>query len=81
MNVGCFSIHQNKMKDTDRYKGQFFTARVSQVNVNTMKTTFEQWSELQVAKRLLLHVLPSTYNAFSFEISNENRSNAAKGPS
>ena len=49
MNVGGFSKDPNKTSDTDRYKGYFFTARVSQVNVNTMKSIFEQWSELQVA--------------------------------
>ena len=41
MNVGSFSEHQNKTSDTNRYKGYFFTARVSQVNLNTMKRTFE----------------------------------------
>ena len=50
MNVGGFSEHQNKTSDTERYKGYFFAARVSQVNVNTMKKIFEQRSELQVAK-------------------------------
>ena len=37
LNIGGFSEHQNKTSDTDRYKGYFFTARVSQVNVNTVK--------------------------------------------
>ena len=46
MIVGGFSEHQNKTNDTNRYKGYFFTARVSQVNVNTVKRIFEQRSEL-----------------------------------
>ena len=46
MNVGGFSEHQNKTSDTDRYNGYFFTARVSQVNVKTIKRVFEQRSEL-----------------------------------
>ena len=37
MNVGGFSEHQNETSDTDRYKRYFFTARVSQVKMNTMK--------------------------------------------
>ena len=66
MNVGGFSEHQNKTSDTDRYKGHFFTARFSQVNVNTMKRIFQQWSELQVAKCLIVHFLSSSYNVSSF---------------
>ena len=54
-----FFEHQNKTSDTDRYKGYFFTARVSEVNVNTVKRIFEQRSELQVAKCLIVHVLSS----------------------
>ena len=46
MNVGGLSEHQNKTSDTNRYKGYFFTARVSQVNVNTVKRFFEQWSDM-----------------------------------
>ena len=67
MNVGGFSEHQNKTNDTDRYKGYFFAARVSQVNVNTMKRIFEQRSELQVAKCLIVHVLSSGYNVCRLE--------------
>ena len=62
MNIGSFLEHQNKTSDTDRYKKYFFTARVSQVNVNTMKRIFEQRSELQVAICLIVHVLSSSYN-------------------
>ena len=40
MNVGRFSKHRKKTSDTNKYKGCPFTARVSQVNVNTMKRTF-----------------------------------------
>ena len=46
MNVVGFSEHQNKTSDTDRYKGYFLIARVSQVNVITIKRVFEQRSEL-----------------------------------
>ena len=40
INVGSFFEHQNKTSDTNRHKGYFFTARVSQVNVSTMKRFF-----------------------------------------
>ena len=46
MNVGGFSKHQSKRRDTSRYNVNFFTARVSQVNVNTIQRVFEQRSEL-----------------------------------
>ena len=39
----------------------FFTARVSQVNVNTMKRTFEQQSEMLITKVLVDHVLSGKY--------------------
>ena len=68
MIVGGFSEHQNKASDTERYKGYFFTARVSQVNMNTMKKDFGQRSELQVAKCLIIHVLSS-----SFEFRNQKK--------
>ena len=71
MNFGGFSEHQNKTSDTDRYKRYFFTARVSQVNVNTMKRIFEQRSELQVAKCLIVHVLSSSYNVSRPELRNK----------
>ena len=73
MNVGGFSEHQNKTSDTDRYKGYFFTARVSQVNVNTMKRIFEQRSQLHVAKCLIVHVLSSSYNVSKLELLNKRR--------
>ena len=60
MNVGSFSEHQNKTSDTVRRKGHFFTSRISQVNVSTMKRIFEQPYELQVAKCLIVHVLSSS---------------------
>ena len=41
MNVGGFSEHRNKTSDTYRNKGYFFTARVSQVKLNTLKEVFE----------------------------------------
>ena len=68
MNVGSFSEHQNKTSDIDRYKRYFFNARVSQVNVNTMKRIFEQRSELQVAKCLIVHVLSNSYNVSRLEL-------------
>ena len=71
MIVGSFSEHQNKTSDTDRYKRYFFTARVSQVNVNTMKRIFEQRSQLQVAKCLIVHVLSSSYNVSRIELRNK----------
>ena len=67
MNAGSFLEHQNKTSDTDRYKKYFFTARVSQDNVKTMKRIFEQRSELQVAKCLKVHVLSSSYNVSRLE--------------
>ena len=73
MNVGGFSEHQNKTSDTDRYKRYFFTTRVSQVNVNTMKRFFEQRSELQVAECLIVHVLSSIYNVSRIELRNKKK--------
>ena len=73
MNVGGFSEHQNKTSDTDRYKRYFFTARVSQVNLNSMKRIFEQRSELQVAKCLIVHVLSSSYNVSRLELRNKRK--------
>ena len=73
MNVGSFSEHQNKRSDTDRYKWYFFTARLSQVIVNTMKRIFEQRSELQVANCLIVHVLSSSYNVSGLELRNERK--------
>ena len=71
MNVGGFSEHLNKASDTDRYKRYFFTARVSQVNAKTMERNFEQWSELQVVKNLIVHVLSSSYNISRLELRNK----------
>ena len=73
MNVGGFSEHQNKTSDTDRYKRYFSTARVSQVNVITMKKIFEQRSKLQVAKCLIFHVLSSNYNLSRLELRNKKK--------
>ena len=73
MNVGGFSEHQKKTSDTDRYKGFFFTARVSQVNVNTMQRIFEQRSELQVAECLIVHVLSNSYNVSRLELRNKRK--------
>ena len=68
MKVGGFSEHQNKTSDTNRYKRCFFTAGFSQVNMITMKKIFEQRSELQVAKCLIVRVLSSSYNVSSLEL-------------
>ena len=73
MNVGGFSEHQNKMSSTDRYKKCFFSARISQVNVNTMKRIFKQRSDLQVPKCLIVHVLSSSYNVSSLELQNKRK--------
>ena len=72
MNVGSFLEHENKTSDTDRYTGYFFTTRVPQVNVNTMKRIFEQ-SELQVAKCPIVHVLSSSYNVSRLELRNKRK--------
>ena len=73
MNVGSILERQIKTSDTDRYKRYFFTARVYQVNVNTMKRIFEQRSELQVAKCLIVHVLFSSYNVSRLELRNKRK--------
>ena len=73
MNVGGFSEHQSRTSDTKRYKGYFFTARISQVNVNTLKKIFEQRSELQVAKCLIVHVLSSSYNVSRLGLRNKRK--------
>ena len=73
MNVGGFSEHQNKTSYTGRYKRYFFTASVSQINVNTIKRIFEQRSELQVAKCLIVYVLYSSYNVSRLEIRNKRK--------
>ena len=61
------SIRRRRVTPTDT-KGIFFTARVSQVNVNNIKRVFEQQSELQVAKCLIVHVLSSSYNVSRLEL-------------
>ena len=63
------NIKTRQMISTDK-KG-FFTARVSQVNVNTMKRIFEQRSELQVAKCLIVHVMSSSFNVSGHEFPNK----------
>ena len=73
MNVGGFSKHQSKSSDTNRYSASFFTTRVSQVNVITMKRIFEQRSELHVAKCLIVLVLSSSYDVSSLEFRNKRK--------
>ena len=72
-NAGGFSEHQNKTKDTDRFKWYFFTACVSQVKVNTLERIFEQRSELKVANCLIVHVLWSSYIVSSLELRNKRK--------
>ena len=66
MNVGGFSNQQSKTSDTERHKGYCFTARVSQVNVNTMKKIFEQSSEFQLANCPIVNVLSADYDVTCF---------------
>ena len=73
MNCGGFLQHQNKTSDTDRYKRYFFTARVSHVSVNTVERIFEQLSELQVVKCLLVHVLSKSYIVSRLEPRNKRK--------
>ena len=68
MNVGGFSEHQTKTGGSGRYKQYVMTTRVSQVNVNTMESFFEQRFELQVDKCLLVHVLCKSYNVSGLEL-------------
>ena len=62
MNVGGFYRYQRKTSDGDRYKKYFITARISQVNVNTMEKIFEQWFELYLTKGLIVLELSGSYN-------------------
>ena len=71
MNVGGFSEHQRKTSDTYRYKECFFNAPFSQVSLNAKERIFDQRSELQVAKSLLVHVRSSSYNVSSLELHNK----------
>ena len=73
MKAGSFSKHRKKTSDTDRYKGYFFTACDSQVNVNTMKRIFELWSKLQFAKCLIVHVLSCSYNVSRRKLRNKRK--------
>ena len=61
------------MRDSDRYEGYFFTTRVSQVNLITMKRNFEQRSELQVADCLIVHVLSSSYKVSRLELQSKKK--------
>ena len=79
MKVGRFPRHQNKTSDTGRCKGDFFTARVSLVDVNAKKGTFEQRCEMQVGKCLIGNILFSGYKspALCFEIKGKQNSKGA----
>ena len=61
MNVGSFSKQQNKTSDAERFK-RHLTTRVFQINVNTMKSIFEQRSELKVPQRVIVQILSSNCN-------------------
>ena len=66
------NIKTRRVITTDT-RDTFFTARVSQVNVNTMKRIFEQRSELQVAKCLIVLIPSSGYNVSSLELRNKRK--------
>ena len=72
------NIKTRRVMPTDT-KGIFFTARVSQVNVNTMKRIFEQRSELQIAKCLIVHVLSSSYDVSRLELRNKRNNQQFRG--
>ena len=61
------NIKTRRMTPTDTI-GIFFKARVSQVNMKTIKKIFGQRSELQVAKGLIVLVLCSSYNVSRLEL-------------
>ena len=63
------NIKEKRVIPREKRQKSFFTACVSHVNVNTMKRFFEQWSELQVAKGLIVHYCPLFIRspAMSFE--------------
>ena len=69
----AFLNTENKTSDADKYKGYFFTARVSQVNVKAMKRNFEQRLGLQVDKCLIAHVLSTSYNVSRLELRNKRK--------
>ena len=73
MSFGGFSEHQNKTSDTKKDNGYFFAARVSQVNVNTMKKHFEQRSELQAGKGPIVHLQSTNYSVCILEIRNKKK--------
>ena len=73
MNVGRFPKHRKETSDTGRYKWYFFTACVSQDNVSSLNKNFEQWSESQVAKCLVDHVISSGYNVPGFYLWNKRK--------
>ena len=66
------NIKTRRVIPTDT-KGIFFTNCVSQVKAKTMKRGFEQRSELQVAKCLIVHELSSSYNVSSLELRNKRK--------
>ena len=66
-------IKTKRVLPTDT-KGIFSSLKcVCEVNVKTTKKFFEQRSDLQVAKCLIVHVLPSSYNVSSLELRNKRK--------
>ena len=66
MNIGCLSLPQSRSSTTHRYKQHFFSARVFQVYVSTVKITCEQWSKLQFTEDLTFHSFYRSYNVPDF---------------
>ena len=71
MNVRNFSEHENKSSYSHRDEGNLLTRRVSQINVYAVKRVFQQSSKLKIAKRLIVHVLSSSYYVTRFELGYE----------
>ena len=68
-----------KTRNTHRYNGFFHRSPLSSQREN-YERIFEQWSELQVAKFLIVHVLSSSYNFSSFQLWNEKKATQHWGP-
>ena len=71
MNVGHFSIHENKSSYSHRDKANLFTRRVSQIIVYAVKRVFQQSSKLKIAKSLIVNVLSSSHYVIRFELGYE----------
>ena len=71
MNGRNFSKHKKKSSHSRRDKGNLLTRRVSQINVYAVKRFLQQSSKLKIAKRLIVHVLSSSYYVTRFELGYE----------